>query len=118
MGDSKRMRIVVVGAGIIWASIAYHLSRRESVAVTILERFEPGSGASGHSFAWLNSFSKDPLDYHNLNFWSMGVWHRFAHALEMDVGLHRGGHLRWENTDAGAKALCQRIKNRRRNATT
>ena len=36
--DAKKLRIVVVGAGIVGASIAYHLSRRKDVAVTVLER--------------------------------------------------------------------------------
>ena len=42
--NAKKLRIVVVGAGIVGASIAYHLSRRKDVAVTVLERDEPCAG--------------------------------------------------------------------------
>ena len=110
MNDGVKIHVVVVGAGIVGASIAYCLSRRNNVNVTILEKSKPGLGASGHSFAWLNSFGKDPVDYHNLNCRSMNMWHRFARGLERDIGLHCGGQLRWENTDEGARALRQRVK--------
>ena len=108
--DAKKLRIVVVGAGIVGASIAYHLSRRKDVAVTVLERDELCAGASGHSFAWLNSFGKDPVNYHHFNRRSMDIWDRFAHRLGMDLDLHWGGELRWESTPERAGALQQRIK--------
>ena len=107
---SDAKRIVVVGAGIVGASIAYHLSRRKGVAVTVLERDEPCAGASEHSFAWLNSFGKDPVSYHHFNRRSMDIWYRFAHRLGTDLDLHWGGELRWESTPERADALRQRIK--------
>ena len=108
--DAKKLRIVVVGAGIVGASIAYHLSRRKDVSVTVLERDELCAGASGHSFAWLNSFGKDPVSYHHFNRRSMDIWDRFARRLGMDLDLHWGGELRWESTPERAGALQQRIK--------
>ena len=110
MNSGEKIHVVVVGAGILGASIAYCLSRRNNVNVTVLEKSKPGSGASGHSFAWLNSFGKDPVSYHNLNCRSMDMWHRFANGLEQDIGFHCGGQLRWENTDEGAGALRQRVR--------
>ena len=108
--DAKKLRVVVVGAGIVGASIAYHLSRRKDVAVTVLERAEPCAGASGHSFAWLNSFGKDPVSYHHFNRRSMDIWDRFARRLGGDIDLHWGGELRWESMPERVEALCQRIK--------
>ena len=108
--DAKKLKIVVVGAGIIGASIAYHLSRRKDVAVTVLERDEPCAGASGHSFAWLNSFGKDPVSYHHFNRRSMDIWDRFARRLGGNLDLHWGGELRWEHAPDRAEALRQRIK--------
>ena len=109
MQNGKSLRVVVVGAGIVGASIAYHLARRQ-VAVTVLERHRPGAGASSHSFAWINAFGKEPYPYHDLNRRSMEVWHRFAQGLQADVGLHWGGEMRWVHTAADAKALQQRIQ--------
>ena len=119
--DAKKLRIIVVGAGIVGASIAYHLSRCKDVAVTVLERDEPCAGASGHSFAWLNSFGKDPVSYHHFNRRSMDIWDRFARRLRSDrsprcaglggdLDLHWGGELRWESTPERVEALRQRIK--------
>ena len=108
--DAKKLRVIVVGAGIVGASIAYHLSRRKDVAVTVLERDEPCAGASGHSFAWLNSFGKDPVGYHHFNRRSMDVWDRFARRLGGDLDLHWGGELRWERAPERVEALRQRIK--------
>lgn len=108
--DEKKLRIIVVGAGIVGASIAYHLSCRKDVAVTVLERDEPGAGASGHSFAWLNSFGKDPVSYHHFNRRSMDVWDRFARKVGADLDLHWGGELRWEDTPERVEALRQRIE--------
>ena len=107
--DAKKLRIIVVGAGIVGASIAYHLSRRKDVAVTVLEQDEPCAGASGHSFAWLNSFGKDPVSYHHFNRRSMDIWDRFARRLGMDLDLHWGGELRWESTPERVETLRQRI---------
>lgn len=107
--DAKKLRIIVVGAGIVGASIAYHLSRCKDVAVTVLERDEPCAGASGHSFAWLNSFGKDPVSYHHFNRRSMDIWDRFARRLGGDLDLHWGGELRWERAPERAEALRQRI---------
>ena len=44
---------VVVGAGIVGASVAYHLARR-GVPVTLIDRApSPASGVTGASFAWI-----------------------------------------------------------------
>jgi glycine/D-amino acid oxidase-like deaminating enzyme len=108
--QDKFCNIVVVGAGIIGASIAYHLSRRRDVSVTVLERDLPGRGASEHSFAWLNSFGKNPEAYHHFNRRSIDAWERFARRLNADIELHWGGELRWECREDRADGLRRRIQ--------
>jgi len=44
-GFAMQDRIVIVGAGIMGASIAYHLSKR-GARVTVLEKQRPGAGAT------------------------------------------------------------------------
>ena len=101
---------MIVGAGIIGASLGYHLSQRDNIAVTLLERDTPGAGASGHSFAWANAFGKDPRAYHTLNRRSLDMWYRLAHQLDADIGIHYGGEMRWESDPQRAAQLRQRIQ--------
>ena len=103
-------KVVIVGAGIIGASLGYYLSQRDNIAVTFLERDTPGAGASGHSFAWANAFGKDPREYHTLNRRSLDMWYRLAHQLEADIGIHYGGEMRWERDPQRAAQLRQRIQ--------
>lgn len=110
MSSTKHKKIVIIGAGIIGASIAYFLSLRSHNNVVVLERETPGSGASGHSFAWVNAFGKDPRDYHTLNRRSLDMWYRMEHHLDTDIGIHYGGEMRWENTKESALQLQQRIR--------
>ena len=101
---SSKLRVVVVGAGIVGASIAFHLPRRDA-EVTIVEQGRPGAGASGHSFAYVNSFGKEPAFYHDLNSRSLDMWDRFARRLNADIGLRWGGLLKWAETGEAADEL-------------
>ncbi len=110
MASAKTTKIIIVGAGVIGACLAYHLSLRPQNVITVLERDIPGVGASGHSFAWVNAFGKDPRDYHTLNRRSLDMWYRLAHKLDTDIGIHYGGEMRWENKTVRAAQLEQRIQ--------
>src|SRR5262249_62373346 len=63
--------IIVIGAGSVGANVAYRLAER-GARVTVLEAATPGSGTSGTSFAWTNSFHKTPRDYPDLNAAGLG----------------------------------------------
>ena len=103
------LQVVVVGAGIVGASIAYRLAQR-GARVTIVDSGKPGFGASSHSFAWINAGAKSPAAYHDLNRRSLEMWDRFAKGLGCDVGLRWGGKLSWEATSQGAAALKERVR--------
>ena len=109
-----RRHVVVIGAGIVGASIAWRLSSR-GCDVTIIDRAQPGSGASSHSFAWINAGSKEPLHYHNLNRRSLEMWDSFAAAIADDgdsasVGLRWGGKVSWEIDSKGAERLISEVR--------
>lgn len=46
--------LLVVGAGIVGASIAYHAARAGAV-VTLVDAARPGAGVTGDSFAWIGA---------------------------------------------------------------
>ena len=104
-----KRKIVVIGAGIVGASIAFNLSRRPDVELTIIDGSRPGFGATGHSFAWLNSFSKEPDHYHDLNRRSLNMWDRFARRIDAQAAVTWGGELRWVSEQSDATELRGRV---------
>ena len=102
------MRIVVVGAGIVGGAIAFHLARR-GAEVTLIDAGEPGMGATSRSFAWINSFGKEPRPYGALNRRSLDTWDRFARLLDADLGLRWGGQLTWAATDEDAEVVAHNV---------
>ena len=101
---SNQPRIIVIGAGIIGASIAYNLSRR-TPNVTILDAAKPGMAASRASYAWMNARPKPPREYHALSRMGMDAWSRLERKLGGEIGITWGGEMRWTTTDEGAAEL-------------
>ncbi|WP_372025278.1 NAD(P)/FAD-dependent oxidoreductase [Rhodococcus sp. NyZ502] len=92
--------ILVIGAGVVGASIAYHLAR-VGLRVTVLERGSVAGGVTGNSFAWVG-LSKSAAETYSDPF-------RHGAALELDrlerelvepFGLRRRGAITWETTEA------------------
>jgi glycine/D-amino acid oxidase-like deaminating enzyme len=83
--------VLVVGAGLLGASVAYHAAG-QGLRPTIVDLGEPGRGTSGSSFAWINAQDKKPEAYFELNRRGVAAYP----ALEAALGgtwLHRGGDL-------------------------
>ena len=66
-------RCVVVGAGVLGASIALRLAE-VGQHVTLLDQDRPGRATSRWSLAWLNSNNKAPRYYHDLNQAGIQAW--------------------------------------------
>lgn len=85
------LRVVVAGAGIIGASIAWHLAK-SGANVTVIDRHGPATHASCGSFAWINAiWSKQPQNYHRLNQDGVARWR--ALRPELNLPLRWGGSL-------------------------
>ena len=106
--NQNARRVAVIGGGIVGASIAWRIAARGH-QVTLIDKAEPGSGASSHSFAWINAGAKEPIGYHNLNRRSLEMWTRFAAALGEDVGLRWGGKVSWETESVAVEQLIARV---------
>ena len=110
----KPRNVAVIGAGIMGAAIAWRLARR-GVRVVLIDKGQPGHGASSHSFAWINAGAKEPIGYHNLNRRSLEMWPRFASEIgdygdPDNVGLRWGGKVSWESDPLAAEALVARVR--------
>jgi glycine/D-amino acid oxidase-like deaminating enzyme len=87
-------RIAVIGAGIVGASIAYHLARR-GAAVTVLDRGQPAGEATEKSFAWVNATYGNPEPYFRLRFLSMQEYRRLEQEIDA-LEIHWQGCLIWD----------------------
>lgn len=95
--------VIVVGAGIIGASIAWHLARR-GAAVTVLDAGEPGGVATAASFAWINASWGNPEPYVRLRMAAMEGWRRLDAALP-DLAVAWGGGLLWDLPEPELRAF-------------
>ena len=90
---TKNLRIVVAGAGIVGASIAYHLAKT-GASVTVIDKKAPASHASRSTFAWINAtWAKTPRNYHSLSQDSVSNWKDLHRSLDLPVRW--GGSLEW-----------------------
>ena len=104
---SPQPHILVVGAGLIGASIAYHLSIL-GAKVTVIDKQGPASHASRGTFAWINaSYAKQPQHYHSLSQQSVEAWHQLQQQLNIPVKW--GGSLEWFSGEARQQKLIRQI---------
>ena len=112
---SAGRHIVVVGGGIVGASIAIHLAER-CAQVTVVDAGAPGEAETSQaSFGWINARLKAPKVYHALSRKSLDMWSRFAQRLGVDVALRWGGQLAWiDSPEWAEKNKKWAVKQRRR----
>jgi glycine/D-amino acid oxidase-like deaminating enzyme len=92
------LRVVVIGGGIVGASIAMHLAEAGS-RVTLLEKTGPAKGATEKSFAWVNTYQAE-AHYRALRLESLLAYRELDTPLQL--GITWGGYLNW--TDASSEA--------------
>lgn len=96
--------VIIVGGGIIGASIAYHLSK-SGARVTVLEKAIPARGASSKSFGWINANSAPTANYYKLRREAIYEYLRLCESLDMSGAIKWDGSLWWE--DQGQELLDQ-----------
>lgn len=97
------LRVVVAGAGIVGASIAYQLAKA-GAGVTVVDKLGPATHASRGTFAWINAtWAKQPRDYHRLNQEGVATWR----SLQDEIGIpvKWGGSLEWFDDEARQRRL-------------
>ena len=91
--QTQAPRVVVAGAGIIGASIAYHLARA-GAEVTVIDQQGPATHASRGTFAWINAtWAKQPRHYHALSQLGVAGWADLESTLNLRIRW--GGSLEW-----------------------
>lgn len=105
----KQPHIIIIGAGIVGASLAYHLSRK-NVSVTLLDKAAKlAAGATEKSFAWVNVAHDAPETYLRLRQQAIADWHRVEAAFEGKLAGNWSGALTWYDEPAETARIGQRL---------
>ena len=92
MAEAKE--VIVIGAGIIGASIAWHLTKA-GAQVTVIADSAAGGVTTPNSFAWINASWGNPEPYFRLRTRAMAEWTRLAQDLP-GLPLSWCGGLCWD----------------------
>jgi sarcosine oxidase subunit beta len=88
----REAEVVVVGAGAVGTSVAYHLAKRGK-RVVLVDRGGIGGGTSAATFALIWVHSKEPVHYMELSLRSARMFSPLVAELDADVHLDQPGGL-------------------------
>ena len=92
---SRQPEIVVVGSGILGASIAYSLAKK-GAHVTVVDEGSPANRATHGSFAWINAHNPDDETYFQFRLSSIRLWNDLQDEIP-DLPVRFAGTLNWED---------------------
>lgn len=101
--NRDQRRIVVIGDGILGASVA-HAVALSGAAVTVIGS-GPGPGASWRSFGWLGAAQEVPESYHRLRLLSLARYREFAATAPFDGTIRFSGAMAWETGDSTVQLI-------------
>ncbi|MDH4116879.1 MAG: FAD-dependent oxidoreductase [Acidimicrobiia bacterium] len=98
----SQYRVVVIGGGVVGASVAYHLTKFGWSDVAILERSVLTAGSSWHAAGGVHALNADP-NIAALQAYTIDLLNEIADETGMDIGMHMHGGItfacepvRWE----------------------
>ncbi len=103
--------LVIVGAGIVGSSLAYHLAR-QNARVTLLDK-APGlaGNVTEQSFAWITAGYDIPEAYFNLRQQAVADWHRLENELKGRLSVNWSGALTWHTRLEETEQIASRLIN-------
>jgi glycine/D-amino acid oxidase-like deaminating enzyme len=92
---TKSPKVLIIGAGVVGASIAWRLARH-GARVTVLEAADTTGGtASASSFGWINAATGLSEPHFRLRFRAMEEWRRLSEEVA-DLPVSWCGGLKWD----------------------
>jgi len=88
----ERVDVIIIGGGIIGASVAYHLSEKGVSDVLILEKGLAGEGSTGKCAGGIRTQFSTEINI-IFSMYSMEFFNRFKTSLGIDPEFHRIGYL-------------------------
>lgn len=103
--NTTKIEVLIIGAGVIGSSIAYHLADKErQVLVIDRSRVATSPAASWASAGGVRRQGRHPAEA-KLAIESIERWRNLEQELEADLHYRRGGNLLLAETDAEAEQL-------------
>jgi sarcosine oxidase subunit beta len=99
MKTVRDAEVVVIGAGAVGVSVAYHLAGRGK-QVVLIDKGGIGGGTSAATFALIWVHSKEPVHYMELSLRSARMFPRLVQELDEDTHLDQPGGLTLCMTEA------------------
>src|SRR4051794_31687554 len=97
--------VVIIGAGVIGASVAYHLARRGWREILVLDRsHSPGQGSTGKATGGFRAQYATPINV-RLSLLSREKLHCFTEETGGNAGYHPAGYLWLASTAAELEVL-------------
>ena len=88
----KQARVVIIGGGVVGASILYHLSKLGCSDAIMLERSELTSGSTWHAAGGIHTINGDP-NVAKLQQYTIQLYKEIEDLSGQDVGLHMTGGI-------------------------
>ena len=85
-------RVVVIGGGVVGASVLYHLTKLGWTDVLLLERSELTSGSTWHAAGGMHTINGDP-NVAKLQQYTIELYREIEEASGQDIGLHMTGGI-------------------------
>ena len=106
---SKQLHIVVIGAGIMGTSLAYHLQRGQAQVTLLDKTHTPVDGATANSFGWITVNPDSPQAYITLRQQAIPDWHRLDEELKGQLKLNWSGALTWRDDPTETERMANRL---------
>ena len=88
----KQARVVIIGGGVVGASILYHLSKLGCSDAIMLERSELTSGSTWHAAGGMHTINGDP-NIAKLQQYTIELYKEIEELSGQDIGLHMTGGI-------------------------
>lgn len=103
------MNIIVIGAGIVGANVAFRLAEG-GAKVTVVEAGRVGDGTSARSFAWINAHRKTPRAYYDLNIGGMRAHLALRERFPQGGWWHGAGAVEWAEPGEERDVFTDRVE--------
>jgi glycine oxidase len=91
----NKPKIVIIGAGIVGASMAYHLAKRNQDVIVIEQHSAAAQEVTEKSFAWIHTTHEVAPPYQHLYDSALEEYHRLQQELP-ELNIHWNGALTWD----------------------